>query len=144
MRGGRLQRLPVVLIVGLALLVAPRLALADGGCRGCSESMGCVWVCTFTVGVFAVPAWLLFTISAALLNPRFRRLRPHLVSLPLSFLGILLALRLADAAPLVFWLFPLLPLLWYFAIAKLRVLRWFTAPKRVRRTTDWRRAPADR
>jgi hypothetical protein len=143
------------LLVGLALLVGPRLALADGGCRGCSESMGCLWVCTVTVGVFAIPAWLLSTAAAALLSSRFRRVRPHLVSLPLSFLGSVLVVRLASAQPLfegdsplalfVFWLcLPLLPLLWYLAVAKLRVLRWFTAPKRLRRTTDWRRAPTDR
>jgi len=134
----------MALLASLAVLVPPRLALADGGCSGCSESIACLWVCTVTFGVVALPVWVLFMVGVALLDPRFRKPRPHLVSLPLSFLGSVLALRLAGATPLAFWLFlPLLPLLWYVALAKLRVLRWFTEPK-ARRTTDWRRAHTKR
>jgi hypothetical protein len=127
MQSGRLQRSAAALLAGLALLVPPRLALADGGCSGCSESIACLWVCTFTFGIFALPVWVVVMVCAALVNPSFRRLRPHVSSFPLAFLGTVLALRWASATPLAFWLFlPVLPLLWYVALAKLPVLRWFT------------------
>jgi hypothetical protein len=94
-------------------------------------------------GAFALPTWILFTAGSALLNGRFRRARPHFFGLPLSFLGSALALQFVSVSPLAFWLFlPLVPLVWYMALAKLRVLRWFTEPKPLR-TTEWRRERTD-
>lgn len=68
-------------IAGLLVLIVPKLALADGNCSGCTASFACLWVCAVVLGVFAVPLW--------------RVVRPHLLSLPLSFLGCALAGQLA-------------------------------------------------
>ena len=144
--GGRMhvspQRHVLALLAGLVLVAPPRLALADGGCQGCSESLGCLWVCTVASSIFALPLWILFAAGSALLNRRFRVARPHVLSLPLSLLSGILTAQFATAS-LFAWVFlPVLPLLWYLALAKLPALRWFTEPKS-RRTTDWRTKPAE-
>lgn len=126
----------------VALLALPRMALADGGCRSCTESLACAWVCTFGLSFFALPTWLLFVVASAALNPRFRKVRPHLFSLPISFVGPALAVPLAAASASPSWLglvvLPLPLLLWYVALARVPALRWFTERK-VGRTTEWRR-----
>lgn len=102
---------PGLLGLGLACWVTPSVAWADGGCSGCFDSSGCVWVCVVVLSVVAIPLWLVGLAGTLAFEPRLRRARPHLVALPLAYVGAwftVVVLQTGGAAiasplPLVAW-----------------------------------------
>lgn len=72
----------------------------------------------------AMPVWMVLTVACLALVPQLRRWRPHLLALPLSYLGTFVAVSLQPEA-VMFWVSAAIaPIIgWYCALLKLSALR---------------------